>query len=56
MACNSCKSKKEFKKDIEENNRNTPKYIVWFVISWLLLGCYGFFSLISDLIKIVIRY
>ena len=54
MGCTSCKSKKEFKKEIEENKISTPKYIIWFVITWLFLGFYGLVSLIGDLIKIII--
>lgn len=53
MSCSNCKRKKEFQKEIIENNKNTPKFIIIFVILLTILSIYGMISLVFDLSNLI---
>lgn len=58
MGCSNCKKKttvipKEETEKLKKPVVDIDKGATWFVIIWLLLGGYGLYSLIKDIISLI---
>lgn len=58
MGCSDCKKKtpiipKEEIEKLKKSGTDIDKLMTWFIIIWLLLGCYGLYSLIKDIISLI---
>ena len=53
MACTNCKEKKIIKESPTKGSKSTGSWLNWIIGIWILLGFYGFYSLIKHIIELL---
>jgi hypothetical protein len=53
MGCSKCKEKKIIAKEGKKEFNSIDKVMTWVIGSWFLLGVYGLYSLICNIIKLL---
>ncbi len=53
MGCTNCKEKKVIKESLKKQAKSTGNWVNWIIGIWILLGFYGLYSLIKNIIELL---